>query len=283
MNRQKSFINDLPTLYLVATPIGNLQDMTYRAVSILQSIDVIYCEDTRVSGKLLHHFEIKKPMRTYHDFNKTMKSEDILNNLRNNQNIALISDAGYPLISDPGYYVIREVIKAGFNVVSIPGANALLSALVVSGIAPHPFVFYGFLDAKETKKRKELEQLMNHSETIVFYESPHRINKTIKAIDDVFGERNCVIARELTKKYEEILRGTSKTLQDITDIKGEMVIIVEGKKEEIIISDLSIIDELNKLVSEGLSSKEAIKLVAKHRNLPKNDVYMEYHQNNEKE
>ncbi len=283
MKRQKSFINDLPTLYLVATPIGNLQDMTYRAVSILQSVDVIYCEDTRVSGKLLHHYEIKKPMKTYHDFNKTMKSEDILNNLRNNQNIALISDAGYPLISDPGYYVIREAIKEGFNVVSIPGANALLSALVVSGIAPHPFVFYGFLDSKETKKRKELEKLKNHSETIVFYESPHRINKTIKAIDDVFGERNCVIARELTKKYEEILRGTSKTLQDITDIKGEMVIIVEGEKEEIIISDLSIIDELNKLISEGLSSKEAIKLVAKQRNLPKNDVYMEYHQNNEKE
>ena len=135
-------------LYLVATPIGNLEDMTFRAVKIFHEVDVIYCEDTRVSGKLLKHFDISKPLRQYHDFNKEMKSEELINNLKEGKNIALISDAGYPLISDPGYYVIREAIKEGFNVVSIPGANALLSALVVSGITPHPFTFIGFLDSK---------------------------------------------------------------------------------------------------------------------------------------
>ena len=283
MERQKSFINDKPTLYLIATPIGNLEDMTYRAVRILSEVEVVYCEDTRVSGKLLHHFEIKKPLRMYHDFNKKVSSEGMLENLRNNQNIALISDAGYPLISDPGYFVIREVIKEGFNVVSIPGASALLNALVVSGIAPHPFTFYGFLDSKESKKRKELNVLKDHKETMIFYESPHRIQKTITLMEEVLGDRNVVIARELTKKFEEILRGTTSTLKDVTDIKGEMVVVIEGKKDEKIVSDLPIIEELNLLITEGLSSKEAIKQVAKARNLPKNDVYMEYHHNKEKE
>ncbi len=281
--RQKSFVEDKPTLFLVATPIGNLDDMTYRAIKTLKSVDVIYCEDTRVSGKLLKHFEIEKPLNTYHDFNKEIKSESILNNLRSNLNIALISDAGYPLISDPGYYVIREAIKEGFHVVSIPGANALLTALVVSGIAPHPFMFYGFLDSKESKKRRELETLKTHKETMIFYESPHRINKTVKAIHEVCGERNIVIARELTKKFEEIIRGTTSTLQDLDPLKGEIVVIVEGYKQVDVISNLSVLEEVNKLISEGNTSKDAIKQVAKSRNLPKNDVYQEYHQNKEKE
>ncbi|MDC0559162.1 16S rRNA (cytidine(1402)-2'-O)-methyltransferase [Candidatus Izimaplasma bacterium] len=265
------------TLYLVATPIGNLEDMTFRAVKILKEVDIIYCEDTRVSGTLLHHYEIKKPLKTYHDFNKKMKSEDIINNLKDNKNVALISDAGYPLISDPGYYVIREVIKHDFNVVSIPGANALLSAVVTSGIPPHPFMFYGFLDAKETKRRKELERFKDHTETLIFYESPHRINKTIKSMYEVLGERDLVIARELTKKFEEIIRGTTISLQDITDIKGEMVLVIEGKRDVQEVSNLTVLEEVNQLIEEGLTSKEAIKQVAKNRNIPKNDVYMEYH------
>ena len=278
MNRQKSFINDLPTLYLVATPIGNLEDMTFRAVKILKEVDTVYCEDSRVSGKLLHHFEIKKPLRIYHDHNKEMRSEDILNDLRAGKNIALISDAGYPLISDPGYYAIREVIKEGFNVVSIPGASAVLTGLVVSGIVPHPFLFYGFLDNKETKREKELMNYKDYKETLIFYESPHRINKTMKSILNVMGERNVVIARELTKKYEEILRGTTSSMQDIPDIKGEMVIILEGKQVEEYVPTKSIETELEDFISE-----EAIKKVAKLRNLPKNDVYQTYHQNKEKE
>ena len=195
MQRQKSFLNNNPTLYLVATPIGNLDDMSFRAVKILNSVDIIYAEDTRVSGKLLKHFEISCMFRTYHDFNKEVKTSEIINELNNGLNIAIISDAGYPLISDPGYFLIREAIKEDINVVSIPGANALLTALVVSGIPPHPFFFYGFLDHKEGKRTKELEKLKDYKETIIFYESPHRIHKTIKNMYEVFGERDLVIAR----------------------------------------------------------------------------------------
>ena len=283
MQRQKSFINDQPTLYLVATPIGNLEDMTFRAVKILEQVDNIYCEDTRVSGKLISHFDIEhNSLRNYHDHNKEMKSKEVLGLLRDNKNIALISDAGYPLISDPGYYLIREVIKEGYNVVSIPGASALLNALVVSGITPHPFLFYGFLDQKETKREKELTSFKDYKETLIFYESPHRINKTMKSILKVMGERKIVVARELTKKFEEIIRGTTSNMQDIPDIKGEMVIILEGNTE-VYTPTMSIEEELELFMEEGLTSKEAIKKVAKLRNLPKNDVYQTYHQNKEKE
>lgn len=279
MDRQKSFRNEHKTLYLVATPIGNLEDMTFRAVKTLQEVDYIYCEDKRVSAKLLSHFEIKKPLKSYHDFNKEIKSEELIALLKEGNNIALISDAGYPLISDPGYYVIREAIKEGFNVVNIPGANAALSALVVSGVAPHPFTFIGFLDSKESKRKKELETFKNHTETLVFYESPHRINKTIKNMYEVLGERNLVVARELTKKYEEIIRGTTKSLLDMGEIKGEIVIVVEGLKESFIESDLSILEEVNLYISEGMPSKDAIKKVAKNRGLQKNEVYQEFHNN----
>jgi 16S rRNA (cytidine1402-2'-O)-methyltransferase len=277
MERQSSFNNNIKTLYLIATPIGNLEDMSFRAIKTLENVDVVYCEDKRVSSKLLNHFDISKPLKSYHDFNKIAQSEEIIQDLKEGLNIALISDAGYPLISDPGYYVIREVIKEGFNVVNIPGPSALLSALVVSGIAPHPFLFYGFLDNKEGKRTKELESLKEQTQTLIFYESPHRIHKTIKNMYEVFGERDVVVARELTKKFEEIIRGTTITLQELSDIKGEIVIIVEGKKESYIESDLSLLEEIDLYMSEGMSSKDAIKQVAKNRNLPKNDVYQEYH------
>ena len=277
MQRQKSFQNDNSTLYLVATPIGNLDDMSFRAVKILKKVDIIYAEDTRVSGKLLKHFEINCLLRTYHDFNKEVKTNEIIKELLNNQNIAIISDAGYPLISDPGYFLIREAIKEDINIVSIPGANALLAALVVSGIPPHPFFFYGFLDHKEGKRKKELTNLIDYKETLIFYESPHRISKTVKNMYEVFGERDLVIARELTKRYEEIIRGTTKSLMEITDLKGEIVLILHGKSDEVIISDLTILEEVNKLIESGFSSKDAIKQVSRNRNIPKNDVYMEYH------
>jgi len=277
MQRQKSFQNDFSTLYLVATPIGNLDDMSFRAVKILKSVDIIYAEDTRVSGKLLKHFEISKPLKQYHDFNKEFKTGVIIKELLDGLNIAIISDAGYPLISDPGYFLIREAIKENINVVSIPGANALLSALVVSGIPPIPFHFYGFLDNKEGKRKRELDKLSNIEETIIFYESPHRINKTIKNLHEVLGERNLVVARELTKRYEEIIRGTTSSLLELAELKGEIVIILEGKRKEVIPSDLSILEEVNQLIESGLSSKDAIKQVAKNRNIPKNEVYMEYH------
>lgn len=274
--RQKSYQNNQPTLYLVATPIGNLEDITFRAIKTLKEVDYIYCEDKRVSSKLLNHFEISKPLKSYHDHNKEIKSEELINLLKEGNNIALISDAGYPLISDPGYYVIREVIKENFNVVNIPGANAALTALVVSGIAPHPFTFYGFLDNKETKRNKELEALKQKTETLIFYESPHRILKTIKSMHDVLGERNVVIARELTKKFEEIIRGTTISLQDLDPLKGEIVIILEGYKEQVAQTNLTILEEINQYMDEGMHSKEAIKKTAKRRNIPKNTVYQEY-------
>lgn len=277
MQRQKSFQNNLSTLYLVATPIGNLEDMSFRAIKILNSVDIIYAEDTRNSGKLLKHFEINKTLKTYHDFNKEVKTNEILKHLNDGLNIAIISDAGYPLISDPGYFLIREAIKENINIVSIPGANALLTALVVSGIPPQPFFFYGFLDSKEGKRKKELEKLKSIKETMIFYESPHRFHKTIKNMYEVFGERDLVIARELTKKYEEIIRGTTLSLTEITELKGEIVLILQGKKDEVELSNLSILEEVNSLIELGLSSKEAIKQVAKNRNITKNDVYMEYH------
>jgi 16S rRNA (cytidine1402-2'-O)-methyltransferase len=279
MKRQKSFHNDYATLYLVATPIGNLSDMTFRAIETLENVDFIYAEDTRVSGKLLKHFEITTKQNTYHDFNKEMKSDEILERLREGKNIALISDAGYPLISDPGYYLIREALKEDFNVVSIPGASALLGALVVSGLVPHPFTFIGFLNSKETKRVKELESHKDRKETIIFYESPNRINKTIKSMYEVFGERDLVIARELTKKFEEIIRGTTLSLIDVTDIKGECVIVVSGKPNTIEETNLTLLEEVEKYISEGDTSKEAIKKVAKSRDLTKNEVYMEYHKN----
>jgi 16S rRNA (cytidine1402-2'-O)-methyltransferase len=282
MKAQKSFLNDLPTLYLVATPIGNLEDMTFRAVRILQEVDVIYCEDTRVSSKLLHHFGIQKQLKQYHDHNKETQKDHIINDLQKGHNVALISDAGYPLISDPGYVIINEVITLGYNVVSIPGASAFLHALVVSGIAPHPFLFYGFLDAKESKRIKQLNQLVDYQETLVFYESPHRIQKTMHSIYQVMGERNVVIARELTKKYEEILRGTTSSMQELPDLKGEIVIVLEGKKEEAYTPTKSMEDEVEELIQNGYNSKEAIKLIAKLRNIPKNDVYQAYHQNKQK-
>lgn len=277
MKRQKSFHNDFPTLYLVATPIGNLEDMTFRAVNTLKDVDVVYAEDTRVSGRLLKHFEITTKLNTYHDFNKEMKSGEILNKLREGKNIALISDAGYPLISDPGYYLIREVLKEDFNVVNIPGASALLNALVVSGLVPHPFTFIGFLNSKETKRNNELTELKEKKETMIFYESPNRINKTMKSLLDIFGNRKVVIARELTKKFEEIIRGTTETVQNVEGIKGECVIVVEGKTVEEL-STLSILEEVNQYIDAGETSKDAIKMVAKSRGLSKNDVYMEYHQ-----
>ncbi len=277
MKRQKSFNNKQTTLYLVATPIGNLEDMTFRAINILKEVNIIYAEDTRVSIKLLRHYDITTTLKPYHDFNKEIITNDIIEELKSGKNIAIISDAGYPLISDPGYYLIREAIKEDINVVSIPGANALLSALVVSGIPPHSFFFYGFLDNKEGKRKKELEKLKDIKETLIFYESPHRFAKTILNMFEVLGERDLVIARELTKKFEEIIRGTTKSLQEIKDLKGEIVLVLEGKRNIVEPSDLTILEEVNQLIETGLSSKEAIKQVAKNRNLLKNEVYSLYH------
>lgn len=281
MNRQKSFENDKATLYLVATPIGNLSEITYRAIEILNSVDFIAAEDTRNTIKLLNHYNIQKKLISHHEHNINNSIPKILNLLNDNHNIALVSDAGYPAISDPGAELVKEAIQHGYNVVSISGANACLDALVVSGITPQPFLFYGFLDHQDKKKKKQLNELKYYKETIVFYESPHRIEKTLKLMLDIFGNRFIAICRELTKKHEEILRGTIEEILEVIDtIKGEMVIIVEGSKEEKadeIIFDQSIKEHVDEFINKGLSAKDAIKEVAKIRNINKNAVYQEYH------
>ena len=282
MNRQKSFENQKPTLFVVATPIGNLNEMSYRAIQILKDVDYIAAEDTRNTVKLLNHFDISTKLVSHHEHNLMTAIPKIVHDLKNGFNIALVSDAGYPAISDPGYELVKEVIKEGMNVVPISGANACLDALVVSGIAPQPFLFYGFLDRNDKNKKKELEKLKTYQETIVFYEAPHRIKKTLKLMYDILGNRSIALCRELTKKHEEINRGTiEEILSVIDDMKGEMVIVVEGSHEEFQdqspVFDQSIVEHVEEYIASGLSTKDAVKEVAKVRKLSKNIVYNEYH------
>ncbi len=280
MNRQKSFENDKSTLYLVATPIGNLEEMTYRSVRILSEVDFIAAEDTRNTIKILNHFGIKKKLISHHEHNIEVSSKKIVELLQEGHSIALVSDAGYPAISDPGYELVLKVIEAGFNVVPISGANACLDALIVSGISPQPFIFYGFLNHSDKIKKKELESLKKYKETLVFYESPHRIKKTLTLLLEYFGNRPIALCRELTKKHEEIIRGNVQEILDIVDtIKGEMVLVVEGSKEEdeVVEFELPLKEQVELYIEEGMTSKEAIKKVAKERNLPKNEVYAAYH------
>ena len=283
MNRQKSFESDKPILYVVATPIGNLQEMTPRAISVLESVDVIAAEDTRNTKKLLAHFGIHTKLISHHQHNETQSANGLLELLRQGQNVALVSDAGYPAISDPGYELVKACIDNQINVVPISGANACLDALIVSGICPQPFMFYGFLDHLDKKKKKELTSLKDYKETIVFYESPHRIKKTLKLMLDILGDRNIALCREITKKHEEIIRGTISEIFNIVDeLKGEMVLIVEGSYEVVIEEtfDISIYDHVQSYVDQGYTPKDAIKEVAKIRNISKNIVYNEYHSQN---
>ncbi|WP_028042584.1 16S rRNA (cytidine(1402)-2'-O)-methyltransferase [Candidatus Stoquefichus massiliensis] len=281
MNRQKSFENQQPTLFLVATPIGNLSEMTYRAVDTLKNVDFIAAEDTRNTVKLLNHFEITTKLISHHEHNLVTSIPKIINLLLEGHDLALVSDAGYPAISDPGYELVKECIVNNINVVPISGSNACLNALVVSGIAPQPFLFYGFLDHLDKRKKKELDLLRKYKETIVFYEAPHRIKKTLSVMLEIFGNRNIALCREITKKHEEINRGTiEEILSVVDDMKGEMVIVVEGnnEKEEEQVFEQSIQEHVNEYINKGMSAKDAIKEVAKQRNISKNIVYQEYHQ-----
>lgn len=280
MKRQKSFENNIATLFLVATPIGNLNEMTYRAVDTLKNVDYIAAEDTRNTIKLLNHFEISTKLMSHHEHNISSSIPKVLYLLNEGNNIALVSDAGYPAISDPGYELVLAVIDAGYNVVPISGANACLNALVVSGICPQPFMFYGFLDHQDKKKKKQLIAIKNFDQTIVFYEAPHRIKKTLSLMLDIFGDRHIALCREITKKHEEINRGKiSEILEVVDDMKGEMVIVVEGCKDiiEDVVFEQSIEEHVNEYIDKGMSTKDAIKEVAKIRNISKNTVYQEYH------
>ena len=274
MNRQKSFENNNQTLFLVPTPIGNLSEMTPRAIEVLNSVDIIACEDTRNSGQLLKYFNIKKKLIAYENFNEVNSCKGIIKLLEEGNNVALISDAGYPLINDPGQRVVSEAVDKGFNVVSISGCNAMLNGLVASGLIVQTFIFIGFLPSGNTDCLKKLEEYKKYPMTMVFYEAPHRIKRMMENCLQVLGDRKCCIARELTKLHEEYIRGTiSEVIEVLDDIKGEMVVIVEGNNEIDTVSDDDIITKVNELVSINVSKKDAIKRVAKELNINKNYVY----------
>ncbi len=284
MNRQKSFENQAPSLYLVATPIGNLEEITFRAINVLKEVDYIGAEDTRNTIKLLNHYDIKTKLISHHEHNLSQSIPKLINLLLEGNDIALVSDAGYPAISDPGYELVKAAIENNINVIPVSGANACLDALVVSGIAPQPFLFYGFLDHQDKKKRKELEKLKNYRETIVFYESPHRISKTLKLMQDILGDRHIALCREITKKHEEIIRGKISEIISITvELKGEMVIVVSGNNDndEVNLSPEILITEVDNYVNKGMSVKDAIKEVSKLRKVNKNELYALYHSQND--
>ena len=279
--KQKSY-DEKPTLFLIATPIGNMDDITYRAIETLRNVNVIFAEDTRITNQLLTKFQIKNKLIASHQYNEKENIEKLLNYLSNNENVGLVTDRGTPIISDPGYYLAKAAIENSYNVVSIPGATAFVSALITSNIEPLPFTFLGFLNSKSSKRKKELENLKNYNTTLIFYESPHRIIETLNDMLKILGNRNCSISREITKKFEEIYRGSiSEIISEIDVLKGEFVIVVEGNKNVNQFSNLTIIEHVNLYIKEGLDVKEAIKKVAKDRQLNKNEVYSEYHKRGE--
>ncbi|WP_171004896.1 16S rRNA (cytidine(1402)-2'-O)-methyltransferase [Enterococcus hulanensis] len=280
---QKSFAQQVGTLYLVPTPIGNLEDMTFRAIKTLQTVDLIASEDTRNTQKLLNHFEVKVPQKSLHEHNYNERIPELLDFLESGKSIAQVSDAGMPSISDPGHELVVACIEREIPVVSLPGATAGMTALIASGLLPQPFFFYGFLQRKRSVQKKELDELKGQQATLIFYESPHRIKETLKNITEVFGNREVVICRELTKLYEEYLRGTTEELIEyLSDhsLKGECCLLVSGAtetaEEEIFTGTLK--EQVEELISGGTSSKEAIKSVAKRHGLKKQDVYKEYHE-----
>lgn len=274
---QKSY-DDSASLYLIPTPIGNLDDITVRALKTLEAVDFILCEDTRETGKLLSKYNIKKRLVSCHEFNEEKVRDYVVSELKNGLNIGLVTDQGTPIISDPGYIVVKEVIRCGYNVVSLPGATAFVPALIMAGIDPSPFLFYGFLNAKESKKRKELQSLKCLKYTMIFYEAPHRLKDTLEAMLEVFGDRNITISREISKIHEEVLRDKISNLIDVADsLKGEFVLVVEGNHDVVDYSHMSIVEHVKLYVEDGMDEKDAIKLVAKEREVAKSVIYKEYH------
>ena len=261
------------TLYIVPTPIGNKDDITLRAIEILKKVDFICAEDTRTSSILLNMFNISKPLKACHIFNESKIKNKIVKELETGKNVALISDQGTPLLSDPGYELVCEVIKNDLNVVSLPGPSALLPALNMSGIEANKFLFYGFLNSKTSVAKKELESLKSIEFTLVFYEAPHRLQSTLKLMQEIFGNRKISISREISKLHEEIFRGTVEdAIEFYKDPKGEIVIVVEKcKKESIDIND--ILEEVKNETKKGLSNKDAVKLISKKYGVSKNLLY----------
>jgi 16S rRNA (cytidine1402-2'-O)-methyltransferase len=267
------------TLYIVATPIGNLEDMTLRAIRVLKEVDLIAAEDTRHTRHLLDRYQIETQLTSYHDHNKEEKAPVLVARMLEGKSVALVSDAGTPGISDPGYFLINLAIDQKIPVIPIPGATAAIAALSVSGMPTDSFVFEGFLPAKHMARLKRLQELAKEERTIIFYEAPHKIIKTIEDMLEVFGDRRAVITRELTKIHEETIRGTLseilKRLQ-VGTIKGEFTVIVHGASAEPLKQDIDTAEYLkNLMLHRGLSKKEAISVAAEELGLPKKEVYKE--------
>lgn len=279
--KQQTFTNNKPTLYLVATPIGNLEEMTYRSINILKNVSLIACEDTRNTKILTNHYDIAVPLISYHEHNERATCDKIISVLSEGNDVALVSDAGYPLISDPGSILVEEVIKNGFNVTTVSGPCAFLNALVSSNLDLSSFTFIGFLDPKSSARKKQLNELKNKKETLIFYESVHRIEDSLKDMLEVLGDRKITLARELTKKFEEYTRGTiSEVISSINEFtKGEFVVVVEGNKKEIVIDDFIVVKDIKELISNGEKSKTAIEKISLKYNLKKNYVYDLYIKN----
>ena len=269
-------------LYLVATPIGNLEDITYRAVRILNEVDIIAAEDTRHSLKLLNHLNISKPLISYHRHNEDNKTELLINKLLKGENIALITDAGTPAISDPGEEVVSQDIKNNIEVIPIPGACALINAVIASGMNTKEFVFYGFLPLNKKLRKNKFDEIKRENKTIILYEAPHKINQTLKDLLEELVNVNIVIARELTKIHEEFIRGKiNDIIKNNLELKGEIIIVIEGNKKtdnnEIkdLLNNMSLDEHYEYYKKQNLEKKEIIKKIAKDRNVNKNDIYMQ--------
>ena len=274
-------------IYLVATPIGNLSDMSMRAIDTLKNVDIIACEDTRNTIRLLNHFEIKGHLTSYHEYNKIDKAYELCEKVKEGKNIAFVSDAGMPAISDPGYELCEIAYKEGIEVTIIPGASAVVSALAISGISSRRFCFEGFLPTDKNEKKEILTELSQESRTIILYEAPHRLLKTLKELFEYLGNRNISIVRELTKLHEEVLKGNLEAI--IADyeaekivVRGEYVLVIEGKsllkkreERQKSFEEISINEHYEKYISEGMDKKEAMKAVAKDRGIQKREVYKE--------
>lgn len=281
--RSLNYESNKPLLYLVATPIGNMQEVSPRTIEVLSSVDLIACEDTRVTGKLLNLLGIKKDLISLREHNEVSVSRDLIEKIKNGIKVAYVSDAGYPCISDPGSKLVKICLENEINIAPISGPNAALNALVASGLCEDHFYFHGFLNAKESVRLEELRELAYRKETLIFYEAPHRIKKTLEALYEIFGDRKACLARELTKKHEEFIRCGLKTMSEIDPetLKGEMVVVVEGSIGEVkpVINDTDIVNMVKSMVESGMSTKDAIKKVSEITKINKNIVYKVYHLN----
>lgn len=274
MKRNKNFQDQNPLLYLIATPIGNLSEISERALSTLKEMDVVAAEDTRNTYSLLNHYGIKKELFSLREHNENEASNHLISLMKQGKKIAYVSDAGYPGISDPGYLLVKNALKNGINVSTISGSSAFINALVASGLPTDHFYFYGFLPKKENEAIGELEKLKNREETIIFYESPHHIKETLELLLKVLGNREVVLARELTKMNEEYIRGNLQELNSIdpSTIKGEIVLIVAGEEKKEI-DDEDIIKRLKFIIDKGVNKKAAIEIVVDELGVRKNRVY----------